>query len=1807
MSPSPQNTSSDRVTDSTRRALRRVRRRRPGSVPRRLQVERLEDRLLLSFAPISSPIAVTGSVSDPTGGVGSQQEASSGTVAQVAGGDYLVVWQDAGGIYSRLFSATTGASIGSPVHIGNTSGSADSQPTLAANSSGDAEIAWTHSINGTGGGPSSIELQPCITSATAITPVGVTTAISSAFSSGVAYQPSMSYSGNELVLAYTDANSNGTVQQVKAVEYAGAKQTTVTVTSSTSTSQPSVAVTSTGAFVIAYTQGASPSNQLATGYVEAQQFTAAGAAQGGTFVVGSSNDVENQPSVAYSDGEFVVAYTDVISSMYIEGIGTYVSNRTDVDAVLYNSSGSVLKSIPVWTTTEATNNGYDPLVTMDGSANFVVGYTVGGTFAGYDPSQGSSDVQASPYDATGASTQGAFSLSQGMPGATAGSTNSLPSVALSSTGLLAADWGNLGAGSSGEEQASGVFTQAFLSNPSFTSTLPDGVHINLLGGVPTTIQVDITRASGFNGAISLGISNLPPGVSMSVSPDSTATNDDRTIKFTSQDNVEPQVGFFTTINVSGAETDESPTVQFSVTPSKITSASTPIGGAAAPQGDSLQPGAEALIDGEGFVNVSGVQFGTSGPVVTAVTVAADGDDLTVTVPDLPADSPEFTGPITIDRTGASNIVSSFSPTYVEALVTSIGDDVNPIDAPSGVVQAFAAGYSTNLPNGTLLYIYGYGLSSSDRVLFGPQLTPPQGYNALEQVFSSSTGQNMPGTSAPSTPAQWLATCGVYGTAPNYVSSDGTELEVYVPEDAVSGQVNVILPDGTDLPAPQDLQVFSFRNSFAFSILNGSDGITSDGANHELNGQTTNPDVWDDFGLTQALLEQEFPGALTNVVNYLTSEAQLAAWESSLNNNGSCFGVITTASLLYQAATQGINTDPTAFLGPTGTGAPKGINFSNPSYAPVFSLGWNSNITMNGVTLPLVQVIHLNLMAQMSEYVTASYEGQELNFRAGNTGAQSFINEIAGELAAGRPPIISISPANHSVLAYGIQSDGQGGYYINVYNPNDPVDSVYTTSANTGQYPSLNSTAGLHDVYVSNSDTSGKPAQNTSVYYQIQTQAGMLAEDNQDRIHIDAQGIWYWYQDDGEFYSNSIANGGLQIFPVNINAVSHNTPFVGPAETMSLPNPGNDILLDGVLILGPVVAAEATEVVVTVIVTVLSFLDSSPPPHPVAQSAAVVPAPQVELVRDQVRHASHAAKTWWVGSASGSNFPTIQAAIDSAEVKNGDTLKVEPGAYADAALPGDTVTVSKSLTIIGGQAFPGSGHGGASVVTSDGVGFTLSAADVAIEDFTVHAAGMPLGVAGIATAPGFIGSAYQIRDDVIEGEASGLQLNTQGGRPSVVRVIRASIALPGGPAALLRGGARRHDAVRALFAHPVTMARKAGRSSASTTISGDTFADNIEGITSDVSMASVDISSDSFTGDSAASVAITGSSRSSGVQVMNNKVLNDSPIVLQDVSSSKVEGNNVVNPLGGGGDGIWLQGGVTGTLVQQNTLSGNAGTGNGVDVSGSGNSGDTIKGNTVTDFARGIRLNAAGGNTVLDNTVDRSAVVGIDLANGSSGNTVKGNNASGDAIGISMLVANGNTITKNTTEGASIAGIAALNGDGNTITKNQAISDPGAIGILINGSGNIVEKNTASGDAVGIGATLSTATRIEHNTASSNSMSGIEVQYDVNASGQSDQILNNTTTGNGGGGILAYMSTYVTVTHDKANGNTGFGIQLQNSGEADTYDTITRDTADDNSGGAGINLINDDSTTVTDDTTTGDGVAGIGTQDSNNDTITKNKT
>jgi hypothetical protein len=822
-------------------------RRKTGRI--QLQLEALEDRQMPSIVPLSSPI-------DVTTGQGGQSLTTHRTVAEAANGDYRVVWENAAqgttyGLYTQLFDAS-GQPKGNLLYLANT-GVSDSEATIAMNASGAAAIAWTH----TTGTSSSVMLERLDTAGT---PAGSPITVQSAFAGGRAHQPSVAMdTAGDIALAYTDSappgksNNSPISNQVKGTFIsAGGTLTPITVTPQLATSQPSVAMNTAGNFVVAFTRDASSSNQD----VYVQPFNLGGAPEGTAIVVANSSQSENQPSAAIDvQGDFVVAYTYIRSSQPFQQapFDNCTDYQSEVYAVLYDSSGNLRNTETVWKSSKITENAYDPSAAMDAVGNFVIGYTRGGNLGGYVPSDGAPDVWAVAYKSTGAVQQADINLSVNSLKPASGDShgpyfvnNYRPSVALSPSGHLAADWENFGLTYNGEVAGTAVFTQTFVNAP-FQYQLPDSIIVpNIWGGMPASYHIAITRDPGFTGPIAISFANLPPGITASVSPDSPAPTEVFTVTFTSDDAVPPAVMAKAKLQISGGNVTLTPTVYFNVTPSAIT-------GWASGAGSILVEGSEATIVGSGFVPLSTVNFGPN-LTVTPDTIDPNGRWLTVVVP-----HSTLLGKITILRPGGESIVSATMPQYVEPGITHLSTTVG-----------YAPGYSRDyLQSGSYVIIQGYGFQQGTRVIFGdPQTTDPAKLKTLAGQVAA-------------IPA---------------VDPSGTQLSVTVPPYAINGPITILQPDGTVLQSADAFTVNNYRNTFGFGFENfdfhvGWQLVKNEFGAEQVDVYGPHPQAvwyppfiiwegWDDLGI---------PTPLATLV--------WGIMKASFDDNGACFGMALTSILM----------------------------------------------------------------------------------------------------------------------------------------------------------------------------------------------------------------------------------------------------------------------------------------------------------------------------------------------------------------------------------------------------------------------------------------------------------------------------------------------------------------------------------------------------------------------------------------------------------------------------------------------------------------------------------------------------------------------------------------------------------------------------------------------------------------------------------------------------------------------------------------------------------------------------------------------
>jgi hypothetical protein len=709
--------------------------------------EQLERRLLLSYAPLGSPVNVANLT------VGTQIAGSSRTVAADNSGNYRVVWVDSvKGLQTRLFDFD-GFGLG-PVKTvdANTS---DYQPTVAMDDAGDFVVAWTSS--------NQVFAQRFAPDATPLgSAQGFGTVRVGNIVFGTASQPSVAIDAlGNYALAYDESNPIvgvfGVVATLNKPTGGSGTFSSLGPEIAANCDSPSVAMNAAGNFVVAYRTGTgSADNEIA-----AQAFNKVGAKTASAQVT-SSDLTDAQPSAAIDgSGNFDIAYTHIISATVIDTGFVYTQYLTDVRLRRFNPNGALRGSTTiVGGTGLETGSAYAPCATIDPNGDFVVAYTLGGSFSDFDPGAGIPTALASAYDSAGNEAQTGLQLAT----PSASDNDFQPSIALSPNGNLAAAWGNYGTLTDGESFSSnGVFTQTF-ANSVFGYSLPPGNVIHLVGGVPKTYKVTISRDPSFSGSVSVSVDDVPPGVGVAVSPDTGAPSDSRVITFTEASTIAART-VNTRLRFVGGGLTLTPKIQIQVTPSIIT----------APNADPLVIGDRIVIAGNGFLSGSIVQFGSGGfnvPSEQATPIDISDPDpflagtLSVVVP-----KGAVNGYISILRPGALPIVSTHYFTIASSLVTGVSRTT--VTAP--YLQF----------GGTTIRIYGDGFKSGAKVQFGGA--------GLSNPLLLST--------------------------PQAISSDGKIITVQPGVFALTGPITVIEPDGSSAVSPQSVTVSDFPGTHGFGFTN----------------------------------------------------------------------------------------------------------------------------------------------------------------------------------------------------------------------------------------------------------------------------------------------------------------------------------------------------------------------------------------------------------------------------------------------------------------------------------------------------------------------------------------------------------------------------------------------------------------------------------------------------------------------------------------------------------------------------------------------------------------------------------------------------------------------------------------------------------------------------------------------------------------------------------------------------------------------------------------------------------------------------
>ncbi len=289
---------------------------------------------------------------------------------------------------------------------------------------------------------------------------------------------------------------------------------------------------------------------------------------------------------------------------------------------------------------------------------------------------------------------------------------------------------------------------------------------------------------------------------------------------------------------------------------------------------------------------------------------------------------------------------------------------------------------------------------------------------------------------------------------------------------------------------------------------------------------------------------------------------------------------------------------------------------------------------------------------------------------------------------------------------------------------------------------------------------------------------------------------------------------------------------------------------------------------------------------------------------------------------------------------------------------------------------------------------------------------------------------------------------------------------------------------------------------------------------------------------------------SNTAISNNGVMG---VFIQNSNGNNVSGNTIHDNIWAG---ICLDNAMGNMINGSNNISGNQ---EGINITNN-STGNTINGNNIHDNTNiGISvINSSTRNNIISNTISHNGVIGIYLRESStntiSGNTIQinswtgicfdqstgntinsNNNISGNLEGLYIVNnSNGNSITANNIHENADTGIYIDGSTGNNIYGANTISNNGVIGILLRGantntiSGNTIAGNTFSGIA------LDNAD--SNNINGANTISGSQMGiYIVNAS-NSNKINNNTLQNNTWAGIVLDNATNTIVYYNNFTNN-----------------------------------------------------------------------
>ena len=238
--------------------------------------------------------------------------------------------------------------------------------------------------------------------------------------------------------------------------------------------------------------------------------------------------------------------------------------------------------------------------------------------------------------------------------------------------------------------------------------------------------------------------------------------------------------------------------------------------------------------------------------------------------------------------------------------------------------------------------------------------------------------------------------------PEEIDPSGTSLRVRVPRYATSGPLTVVAPDGA----------FASSGAFAVQSPRASEGFAFNNYSHDGVGLSEVRDLYgaDQTNITLDLCWPFGCNVVTPIPSPLTGLYILIS-NAMLEGNGSCFGVA--------VASQHITTGQAPISQFAAAGA---------------TTAWQLDAT-SGPAAQLRRRIRTWHTAQLSSRFLQNWLGSAAtNLATGGSGTRG---RIEAELTAGRNPLVTLRKGGggHVVVAHDVRPGADGGYLVDVYDPN----------------------------------------------------------------------------------------------------------------------------------------------------------------------------------------------------------------------------------------------------------------------------------------------------------------------------------------------------------------------------------------------------------------------------------------------------------------------------------------------------------------------------------------------------------------------------------------------------------------------------------------------------------------------------------------------------------------------------------------------------------------------------------------------------